>query len=412
LRWKAATLQEILEAIRELDQKRHGLPYETDGAVVKVNALALQKELGATAKAPRWAMAYKYAPEQAETKLTAIEIQVGRTGVLTPVAHLEPVFVSGSTVSRATLHNEEEIERKDIRVGDWVVIEKAGEVIPAVVGVKTEKRTGHEIRFHMPKECPVCGTPVERSPGQVAVRCPNFYCGEQVKRRLEHFASRGAMDIQGLGEALVQQIVHAGLARDVADLYALEAAQLLKLERMGQKSAQNLLDGLEKSKSQPAWRLLFGLGVLHVGSSAAQALLGHFRSIDALAAAGVEDLQKCQDVGGIVAAGVHDWFRKPVNRELLERLRAAGLTFAVEDAAKHGGSTVLAGKTFVITGTLSQPRPEFEELIKLHGGKVSGSVSKKTSYVLAGEEAGSKLDKARDMGVAVIDEAEFRKLIG
>ena len=305
LHWKARGLEEVLEAIRELDVKRHDLPYETDGAVVKVNSVRMQRELGVTSKAPRWAIAYKYAPEQVETKLLKIEIQIGRTGVLTPVAHLEPVFVSGSTVSRATLHNEEEIQRKDIREGDVVVIEKAGEIIPAVVRVRTELRQGEPAQFVMPNVCPVCGTVVVRDPVQVAVRCPNFYCSDQVKRRLQHFAARGAMDIQGLGEMLVEQIVTASLARDAADLYELTNDRLMTLERMGQKSAQNLLEGLEKSKNQAPWRVLFGLGILHVGSSGGQKILDHFRSLDAVAAASVEELQACSDVGEIVAKSRH-----------------------------------------------------------------------------------------------------------
>jgi DNA ligase (NAD+) len=412
LSWKAVGLEEILSAIRALDQQRHALAYETDGAVVKLNAVRLQRELGVTSKAPRWAIAYKYAPEQAETKLHKIEIQIGRTGVLTPVAHLEPVFVSGSTVSRATLHNEEEIARKDIREGDVVIIEKAGEIIPAVVRVRTELRVGEMPKFLMPDTCPICATPVVRDVGQVAVRCPNFYCGDQVKRRLQHFAARGAMDIQGLGEVLVEQIVQAGLAKDAADLYELDEVRLMGLERMGQKSAQNLLDGLAKSKSQAAWRLLFGLGILHVGSSVAQKLVEHFRSLDGIAAATVEELQQCPDVGLIVAKSLHEWFRDERNQILGERLRAAGLQFALAESEMRGpAATTLAGTTWVITGTLSKPRPYFEALIKQHAGKISGSVSKKTSYVLVGEDAGSKAQKAQELGVKTISEADFYALL-
>ncbi len=413
-RWSASGLAEILTAIRELDQQRHDLPYETDGAVIKVNSVGQQRELGATSKAPRWAVAYKYAPEQAETRLVKIEIQIGRTGVLTPVAHLEPVFVSGSTVSRATLHNEEEIQRKDIRVGDRVIIEKAGEIIPAVVRVRDDLRTGEEQVFHMPKACPVCQSPVVRDEGQVAVRCPNFYCQDQVKRRIQHFAARAAMDIQGLGEVLVEQIVEAELARDVADLYEnLDVMKLLSLERMGQRSVQNLLDGLEKSRLQPAWRVLFGLGLLHVGSSAAQKLIEHFGGIDAVEAASVEALRDCPDVGDVVAQSIHDWFREERNVALVDRLRRAGLQFAgVLSAQREGATSKLAGTTWVITGTLSRPRPYFEDLIKKHGGKTSGSVSKKTSFLLAGEEAGSKLAKAQELGVKVVDEAAFGQLTG
>lgn len=412
LHWKASGVDAILDAIRELDQKRHGLEYETDGAVVKVNSVNLQREMGFTSKAPRWAIAYKYAPEQAETTLLNIEIQVGRTGVLTPVANLEPVFVSGSTVSRATLHNEEEIERKDIRAGDRVIIEKAGEIIPAVVRARTELRQGDPPRFRMPDACPVCQTPVVRDPVQVAIRCPNFYCADQIKRRLQHFAARGAMDIQGLGEMLVEQIVNAPLARDAADLYDLTNDKLMTLERTGSKSAQNLLDGLVKSRQQPPWRVLFGLGILHVGSSGAQKLLEHFRSFDAMRTASIDELSQCQDVGEIVARSIHDWFRDERNVLLLDRLRAAGLQLAVDESASSSPiSTTLAGTTWVITGTLSQPRPAFEEMIRQHGGKISGSVSKKTSFVLVGADAGSKEDKAKSLGVKTLTEDEFNKLL-
>ncbi|MBP7948423.1 MAG: NAD-dependent DNA ligase LigA [Verrucomicrobiales bacterium] len=414
LHWKAQNLDEILHAIHELDQKRHSLPYETDGAVVKINRIRLQRQLGATAKAPRWAIAYKYAPEQAETRLLSIDIQVGRTGVLTPVANLEPVFVSGSTVARATLHNAEEIERKDIRIGDTVVIEKAGEIIPAVVEVRRELRTGTERPFQMPTACPACGSAVVRDPEQVAVRCPNFYCQEQIKRRLLHFAARAALDIQGLGEVLVEQIVTAGLAKDAADLYQLNVGQLLSLDRMGEKSAQNLIAGLEKSRQQPAWRVLFGVGILHVGSAAARTLVQHFGGIDAIAAATVEELQQCQDVGEVVARSIFVWFRDETNHQLMERLRAAGLQFsgAGKSAATASASDRFAGTTWVITGTLSQPRQVFEELIRQHGGKTSGSVSKKTTWLLCGEEAGSKLAKATELGVKVLDEAAFAALLG
>ena len=409
---KVGSLDELLAAIRELDAFRRTLPYETDGAVVKVNALADQRSLGTTSKAPRWAMAYKYAPEQAETRLLSIEIQVGRTGVLTPVANLSPVQLSGTTVSRATLHNEEEIQRKDVRVGDLVVVEKAGEIIPAVVEVRTQARTGAESPFVFPTTCPSCGTPVIRDTEQVAVRCPNWECPEQIKRRLQHFASRGALDIAGLGEAMVEQIVTAGLAKDPADLYSLQPAPLLALERSGKKSVENLLAAIEASKSQPLWRLLFGLGILHVGTTSARALADHFGTLDALAAASIDDLLRVQDVGEVVARSLHEYFRDPRSTELIERLRAAGMNFSSGTAATAKLSDALAGQTFVITGTLSQPREHFEELIRAHGGKLSSSVSKKTSHLLCGSDAGSKLEKARTLGVNVLNEAEFSALIG
>lgn len=408
--WRAETAEELIKAIRELDEKRRELPYETDGAVVKVNALADQRELGATSKAPRWAIAYKYQPEQAETRLLAVDIQVGRTGALTPVARLEPVFLSGSTVGNATLHNFEEIERKDIRVGDVVVIEKAGEIIPAVVMVKKESRTGTEQVIVPPACCPVCGTATKKDEEQVVLRCPNAGCPEQVKRRLEHFVSRGAMDIRGLGEQVVAQLVDAGLVRDAADLYRLDELSLTKLERQGAKSIENLIKALRESKEQPPWRLVFGLGILHVGVTAARTLMDFFGSIDRLAAAEVPELLQCEDVGEVVAASLHSWFREERNRALLERLRTAGLNF--EQRAVQAASSALAGTTWVITGTLSRPREEMAELIRSHGGKVSGSVSAKTSCLLAGEEAGSKLEKARKLGVEVVSEEAFWQKLG
>lgn len=408
--WHTKTAEDLMDAIRELDKKRHALPYETDGAVIKVDSFAEQESLGATSKAPRWAIAYKYQPEQAETKLLAIDIQVGRTGALTPVARLEPVFLSGSTVSNATLHNFDEIERKDIRVGDVVIIEKAGEVIPAVVGVRKDRRTGHERRFNPPAECPVCGTRVHRDEEQVVVRCPNPDCPEQIKRRIEHFVHRGAMDIRGLGEQVVSQLVDSDLVRDPADLYQLDELSLSRLERQGAKSIDNLLKGIAESKTQPPWRLVFGLGILHVGAAAARTLIEHFGSVDELAEASVDDLTRCEDIGGVVAPSIHEWFRNARNKRLLHRLKAAGLTFAQQQT--RAASDRLAGTIWVITGTLSQPRDEMADLIRANGGKVASSVSGKTNYLLAGEEAGSKLDKARKLGVKVVNEAEFREMIG
>lgn len=407
--WHASTAEELIAAIRDLDEKRRSLPYETDGAVIKVNSFADQRELGFTSKAPRWAIAYKYQPEQAETRLLAVDIQVGRTGALTPVARLEPVFVSGSTVSNATLHNFEEIERKDIRIGDHVIIEKAGEIIPAVVSVKTEKRTGEQKPVVAPLHCPVCGTSVHRDEEQVVIRCPNPHCPEVVKRRIEHFVSRGAMDISGLGESVVAQLVDLKLVRDVADLYQLNELLLARLDRVGTKSIDNYLKAIEHSKAQPAWRLVFGLGILHVGAGGARKLLEHFGSIDAVAAAGVEDLVQCPDIGEVVAQSLHEWFRDPVNQELLGRLKAGGLTFAQKEVT--AASDNLAGTTWVITGTLSEDRETIADTIRSHGGKVSSSVSGKTTYLLAGSDAGSKLDKATKLGVKVIAEPEFRAML-
>jgi DNA ligase (NAD+) len=407
--WHCDTDEKVIEAIRDLDVKRKKLAYETDGAVIKVDSFAEQRDLGATSKAPRWAIAYKYQPEQAETRLLAVDIQVGRTGALTPVARLEPVFLSGSTVSNATLHNFEEIERKDIRVGDLVTIEKAGEIIPAVVSVNVAKRTGDEKRVPVPKKCPVCHSPIVQDEGQVAIRCSNPDCPEQMKRRLEHYTHRGAMDIRGLGEQMVAQLVDAKLVRDAADFYDLNELSLASLERQGAKSIDNLLKGIAESKRQPPWRLIFGLGILHVGTSAARSLMEYFGSIDALAAASIEELLKVQDIGGIVAQSIHEWFHEPRNRKLVERLRQAGVQFSnpkIEQA-----SDKLAGTTWVITGTLSHSREDVADLIRANGGKVSGSVSGKTNYLLAGEEAGSKLDKAAKLGVKILSEPEFRAML-
>jgi DNA ligase (NAD+) len=409
--WAAESLEQILQAIRELEKVRHDFVYETDGAVVKVDDFAQRASLGKTAKSPRWAMAFKYEAEQVETRLLDILVQVGRTGVLTPVAALAPVFVSGSTVSRATLHNEDEIRRKDIRIGDTVVIEKAGEVIPAVVSVRTDLRDGSERKFRMPAKCPVCGSRVIKDEGQVAVRCVNAQCPAQLKRRIEHFGSRGAMDIEGLGGAMVEQLVSRGLVNQVSDIYCLTNDDLAGLERMGKKSVANLLGAIERSRKQPLWRFLFGLGILHVGVSAARALVDHFPDLDALIEATPEELQRIPDVGEVVGASIAQFFREPGNREMIEKLRTAGLRLTSEPRAVPAGDSKIKGTTWVITGTLSRPRDEIAEEIIRHGGKVTGSVSKKTSFVLAGEEAGSKLEKAKRLGIKIIAEEKFRELL-
>jgi DNA ligase (NAD+) len=408
--WLADSVDEILKAIHELDRIRHDFAYQTDGAVVKVDAFSQREVLGYTAKSPRWAIAFKYEAERVETKLLDILVQVGRTGTLTPVAALEPVVVSGSTVARATLHNEEEIERKDIRIGDTVLIEKAGEVIPAVVSVRTDLRTGAEKKFRMPKKCPECRSAVVKDEGQVAIRCVNSQCPAQVRRRIEHFASRGAMDIEGLGEAMVGQLVQQKLIADVGDIYSLQAGPLNALERMGEKSVSNLLEAIERSKTRPLWRLLFGFGILHVGVSAARALADHFPNLDAIAQSSVEELQQIPDVGEVVGQSIHQFFREPHNLALIEKLRKARLKFEAEPKTESA-SPGFKNTTWVITGTLSQSRDEIAELIRARGGKASGSISKKTSYLLAGEEAGSKLEKAKKLGVRILDEAEFRKML-
>jgi DNA ligase (NAD+) len=409
--WLANTVDEVLGAIRELDKVRHDFAYQTDGAVAKVDSFAQRESLGFTSKSPRWAIAYKYEAERVETRLLDILIQVGRTGVLTPVAALEPVTVSGSRVARATLHNEEEIERKDIRIGDLVVVEKAGEVIPAVVSVRADVRTGAEKRFRMPAACPECGSGVVKDEGQVAVRCVNAQCPAQLRRRIEHFASRGAMDIEGFGEAVVKQLVERKLVSEISDIYALDATKLSGLERMGEKTVRNLLDAIESSKTRPLWRLIFGLGILHVGVTASRALADHFGSIDALMQSSAEELQRIADVGEVVGGSIALFFSEPANRAMIEKLRAAGLNLISEKKSPTTTGSPFAGTTWVITGTLSEPRDEIAEMIISRGGKVSGSVSKKTSYVLAGDDAGSKLEKAKQLGLRVVDEAEFTRLL-
>jgi DNA ligase (NAD+) len=413
--WLCRDGDEVLAAINELDAIRRKFPYDTDGAVIKLNSLALREKLGATSKAPRWAFAYKYAAEQAETKLRAITIQVGRTGALTPVAELEPVHLAGTIVKRATLHNEEDMRRKDIRVGDTVIIEKAGEIIPAVIQVVTAKRTGDEKIFDFPKTCPECGSNVSRSGvegEQVVLRCMNPDCPAQVRGRVEHFCARGAMDIEGGGEALVSQLVSHGLVRDAADLYKLSLAELLQLERMGEKSAQNFLNALEASKSRDLWRLLFGLGILHVGSGVAKSLSRAFPNLDELATASIDQINAVEDVGEVIARSVTAWFGDSRNRDLIQRLRKAGLNFTSSLYNPAAAAGPYAGKTFVLTGTLpNMTREEATAKIEALGGKVSSSVSKKTDYVVAGDEAGSKLEKAQKLGVPVLDETAFVKLI-
>ena len=411
--WTAVTSEEVMAAIRELGEMRHSFPFETDGAVIKVDELALHTRLGSTSKAPRWAIAYKYEPEQARTRLLDITVQVGRSGVLTPVAELEPVFVAGSTVSRATLHNEEEITRKDLRIGDWVMVEKAGDVIPAVAAVLTAERDGSEKVFRMPSHCPVCEAPVSRTEGEVAVRCANPSCSAQVRRRIEYFAGRSSMDIAGLGEAVIAQLTEAGLLHDAADLYLLQEEQLLPLERMGRKSVENLLSAIATSREQPLWRLLAALGIPHVGVAVARTLAATFGTLDRLAVASEAELIAVEEIGEVMAHAIHHWFRDPGVMVLIGKLRSAGLNFGEKD--RRGTSPASAGKfkatTWVLTGTLSISREEAAELIRAQGGKVSGSVSGKTTYLLAGEEAGSKLEKARKLGVTVLNEDEFRKLI-
>ena len=406
--WFCTSKAELLAAITELDEKRKTFSYATDGAVVKLNEWRLRNALGTTSKAPRWAIAYKYSAEKAVTTLENVTFQVGRTGVITPVAELKPVLLAGTTVSRATLHNFEEIKRKDIRRGDQVTIEKAGEIIPAVLGAVVELRTGAEQVIEPPKSCPACAT--ELGFEGIFLRCPNPSCPAQTQRRLQHFAQRGAMDIDGMGESLVEQLVAANLAKDPGDLYQLTLEQLSGLERMAEKSARNVLAGIEASKQADLWRLIFGLGILHVGAGSARALAGHFGSLEGIENATEEELLKIRDVGDVVAKSIVTWFAREENRKLIARLRAAGVNTKAQQIAVRTGGTKLAGKTFVLTGTLSEPREDVKERIIAAGGKVSGSVSKKTDYVVAGENAGSKLDDAQRLGVTVLTEAQLAEL--
>jgi DNA ligase (NAD+) len=413
--WRCRSEQELFAALHELNRRRHALDYETDGAVIKLTAFALRDRVGATAKAPRWAIAYKYAPAQAETRLRGITIQVGRTGALTPVAELEPVLLAGTTISRATLHNEEDLRRKDVRVGDTVIIEKAGEVIPAVVGVNLARRAGGSLPFAFPQTCPECGSRVSRESGEAAEgvvwRCLNPDCPAQVRGRIEHWCSRGAMDIEGAGEVLIRQLVERGLVRDVADLYQLGPDEVAGLERMGRKSAANFVDSVTASRKRDLWRLVFGLGILHVGEGVAKALARHFPALDDILTASVDQLTEVPDVGEVIAASLIHWQGDPRNQQLVERLRRAGLNFrsSLNPAAAQSGPW--AGKTVVLTGTLaSLTRAEATARVEALGGRVAGSVSQKTDYVVVGADAGSKLKKAEQLGVTLLSEAEFLRL--
>jgi DNA ligase (NAD+) len=420
--WKCRDIEEVLRRYQhdiiadgdETKDLRTRVPYELDGIVVKVNSLDQQRRIPPKARAPGYAIVFK--PEHwikpAETKLLDITVQVGRTGVLTPVAELEPVFVQGSTVSRATLHNEEEIKRKDIRIGDTVIIRKAGLVIPEVVAPVQEKRTGNEKIFKMPTRCPACGGPVRRDPEFVAWRCENIACPAQLKRTLGHFASRNAMDIEGLGEMLVNQLVDTGLVQDVADLYSLTVEQLAGLERMAEKSATNVVNAIAASKNRELWRLLHGLGITHVGEEAARKLAAHFGSLEKIAAASIEELQQCPDVGPVMARSIHDFFRNPRNQAVIAKLKKAGVRPRRSDRAVAAAGP-FAGKTVVITGTLSRfSRDQAKEALRNAGANVTDSVSKKTDYLIVGADAGSKLDKARALGVPTLTEADFVKMLG
>lgn len=407
---KALTeLEDVQAEIDRLGEERDHYPYEMDGAVVKVNRLALREELGSTAKFPRWAAAWKYPPEQKPAKVLDIVVQVGRTGVLTPKVVTEPVRLAGTTVTNATLHNQDFISEKDVRVGDTVLIQKAGEIIPQVVGVDLSKRPEGTEPYYLPANCPVCGAPVARDPDGVALRCTGAECPAQLMRNLVHFASRDCMDIEGLGPAVVRALVENGLIHTPGDLYQLKAEEVAQLERMGEKSAEKLIAAIEKSREQDLARLINAFGIRQVGTKGAQVLARQFRTLDALMAAGEEELTEIPDIGGITARCLTEWFQNPQSQHLIETLRAAGVN--VESHQAEAGDK-FSGMTFVLTGTLEQfTRDQAKARIEENGGKVAGSVSKKTSYVVAGAAAGSKLTKAESLGVPVLTEGEFLALL-
>lgn len=399
------TLDDVIAYIQEWTDKRFTLDYEIDGAVIKINDLALWDELGVVGREPRYAIAYKFPPTQAITKLVDIGINVGRTGSLNPYAILEPVRLGGATVRLATLHNEEDIHRKDIRIGDWVIVHRAGEVIPQVIGPVVSRRTGEEREFHMPEKCPVCGGRVIKPEGEAIAYCTNNQCPAQAVRLLEHFASKGAMDIEGIGEKQAQVLYTAGLVKDPADLYFLRKEQLVNLERWGEKSAENVLRAIAVSKERPLDRLIFALGIRHVGSEIAELLAAHFKSIDALASASVEELQAVPAIGPKIAQSVHAWFREERNRRILEKLRRAGVRMAEEKAQQVGP---LSGLTFVVTGRLEHfTRGEIEQLLKSLGATVGSDVTRKTDYLIVGTDPGSKLQRAQTLGIPQLTEEAF-----
>ncbi|MBQ9997181.1 MAG: NAD-dependent DNA ligase LigA [Clostridia bacterium] len=417
----ARTPDEVVEAVREIGELRSGLPYDIDGAVVKINVLGQRTILGENPSTPKWAAAFKYPPEQKETKLLAIEVNVGRTGVLTPLALLEPVQLAGTTVSRATLHNIDIIRARDIRIGDTVIVQKAGDIIPEILSSVAAKRDGSETVFRFPEHCPSCGETLIRdkaddedaSVAEGILRCENPACPAQLERRIIHFASRGAMNIDGLGPSLVRLLIDEGLIRDAADLYTLDFEKVAELPRMGKKSAENLKNALETSKSRGPAKLLWALGIRHTGEAASEAVIAKVRSVDALFDAKPEELAEIEDIGEVTSETIAAYFRLPETRTLIDKLKAVGVVMSLPetDAAASDNDDKFAGMTFVLTGTLTtMTRAEATDLIKRHGGKASGSVSKKTTYVVAGEAAGSKLTKATELGVAVISEDDLLKM--
>jgi DNA ligase (NAD+) len=402
------SIREVLEFHREIEEKREKLDYEIDGVVLKVNSIRLQEELGEISRSPRWAIAYKFPPRQETTQIMDIQVGVGRTGALTPVAVMKPVEVGGVTVSRATLHNQDEINRKDVRIGDWIVVQRAGDVIPEVVMVVKSKRTGKERPYVMPERCPSCGAHVVKE--EVIWRCPNVSCPAQVKESIFHFASKGGMDIEGLGYKHIEQMVEKGLIKDAADLYYLSKDDILRLERFAEKSAQNIIDSIEKSRKSTLPRIIYALGIRDVGEHTAKLLANAFGSLDALRDAKYDDLIKMREIGPEVAKSILAFFAEERNLKLVDKLMKGGVTYEAVKA-RMGGP--LEGKTFVFTGALKEfTRDEAERLVESLGGRPTSSVSKKTDYVVAGEEAGTKLDKARELGVRVLTEEEFKRLIG
>ena len=405
-------IEAVIEFCEQMQEKRDDLDYEIDGVVVKINSTQLQDEFGATSKAPRWAIAYKYPAMQATTQLEAINIQVGRTGALTPVAYLKPVLLAGTTVSRASLHNEDEIKRLDLKIGDHVLIEKSGEIIPQVLKVIESKRIGDEIDYEFPKNCPICETPVVRPEGEAVTRCPNDICLAKIKARIGYFAMRKAMDIEGLGDVLIEKLVDKKKVKTVADLYNLEIEEVAEYERMAEKSATNLIEQIKASKERGLQKLLFGLDIRHVGERYSKILANHFRTIEKLAEATVEELDDIHEIGLAVAVSVFNFFRNPRNQEIIERLKAAGVKMEIDGDVLATLDENFTGKTFVLTGKLEQfTRDEAAKQIENRGGRVSSSVSKKTDYVIAGTDAGSKLTKAESLGVKVLSEDEFKEII-
>jgi len=404
------TVDDVAACYADLDTRRNQLPYEIDGVVIKVNDFDVQAEAGARARSPRWAIAWKFPPQQERTKVLDIEVQVGRTGALTPVARLEPVKVGGVTVSNATLHNQDEVDKKDVRVGDTVWVRRAGDVIPEVVAPILEQRKGKPRKFRLPDKCPVCGTKTVRREGEVVTRCPNAECPAQVTGRVSHFAARGAMDIEGLGEKLVLQLVEAELVKSPADIYALTLDQLIPLERMAEKSAENLVAAIDKSRDARMSRFLYGLGIRNVGETVAEILADHFGDVNAIFDASEETLADIHGVGPIIAQEIRAWADTPSNRKMVQRLLDAGIRFPESPAER---SAEFEGMTFVFTGALTRfTREDAQAAVKQRGGKASSSVSKKTSYVVAGDKAGSKLEKAQKLGVNVLTEDEFLEMIG